>query len=69
MRSLHARIGQANCGLLVSILEIVAGLVVAIVAFAVLKIVGLLIKFAAVAAIFGFIAGFAIVRAFRRNSG
>jgi multisubunit Na+/H+ antiporter MnhF subunit len=43
-------------------LEIVAGLV----AFVVLKIIGLVLKFALIAAVLGFVAGILIARLFRR---
>jgi multisubunit Na+/H+ antiporter MnhF subunit len=47
-------------------LEIVAGLILALVAFVVLKIIGLVLKFALIAAVLGFVAGILIARMFRR---
>ena len=49
-------------------LEIIVGVVVAIVLFVVLKVIGLLIKFALIAAALGFIAGLLIARAFRSRA-
>ena len=43
--------------------EIVAALIVAVIVFVVLKAIGLLLKFAAIAALLGFIAGLVIARA------
>ena len=50
-------------------LEIVAGLIVALIIFFVLKVLGLLLKFALIAAVLGFVAGLLIARMFRRSSG
>ncbi len=46
---------------------IILAVILALVAFAVLKVLGFLIKFALVAAVLGFIAGLAIARLFARN--
>ena len=46
--------------------EIVAALIVAFVAFAVVKILGLFLKFALGAALLGFVAGLLLARLFRR---
>lgn len=48
--------------------ELIAALVLALIAFFVLKLLGLFLKFALVAAALGFIAGLLIARAFRRRS-
>ena len=47
--------------------EIIAALILAVVIFFVLKVLGLLIKFAAIAALLGFVVGLVIARAFRRS--
>ena len=47
--------------------EIIAALVVAAIVFVVLKVLGLLIKFALIAAVLGFAAGLLLARLFRRN--
>jgi hypothetical protein len=49
--------------------EIIAGLVLAAVLFIVLKVIGLVIKFALIAAVLGFVAGLLIARSFRAKSG
>ncbi len=46
-------------------LEIIAGIVVALGLFAVLKVLGLVIKFALIAAALGFVAGLLLARSFR----
>ena len=43
-------------------IEIVVGLIVALVLFVVLKLIGIVIKFAAIAAVIGFILGLAVTR-------
>ncbi len=48
--------------------EIVAALILAAVAFVVLKILGLLLKFALIAAVIGFVAGLLIARLFRSRA-
>jgi membrane associated rhomboid family serine protease len=48
--------------------EIIAALVVAVIVFFVLKVLGLLIKFALIAALLGFVVGLVLARAFRRPS-
>ncbi|HXR94489.1 MAG TPA: hypothetical protein VN718_01340 [Rhizomicrobium sp.] len=48
--------------------EFVVALVVAVVAFVVLKLIGLIVKFALIAAALGFIAGLVLARAFRARS-
>jgi membrane associated rhomboid family serine protease len=48
-------------------LEIIAALAVAVIVFFVLKVLGLLIKFAAIAAVLGFVAGLVLARLFRRS--
>jgi membrane associated rhomboid family serine protease len=48
--------------------EIIAGLLLAVVLFIVLKVIGMVIKFALIAAVLGFIAGLLIARSFRRPS-
>ncbi len=45
--------------------ELIAALLVGAIAFVILKVIGLVIKFAFIAAILGFIAGFLIARSFR----
>jgi len=47
-------------------LEIVAALFVALIAFAVMKLIGLVVKFALVAALIGFVVGLVLARALRR---
>jgi hypothetical protein len=47
-------------------LEIIAAVVLALVIFAVLKIAGLVLKFAFIAGLAGFVAGLLIARLFRR---
>jgi hypothetical protein len=47
--------------------EIVIALICAAILFTVLKIVGLVVKFAAIAAILGFVAGLLLARALRRR--
>jgi len=46
--------------------EIIVALFIAVAVFITLKVLGLLIKFAAIAAIIGFVAGLLLARAFRR---
>jgi multisubunit Na+/H+ antiporter MnhF subunit len=46
--------------------EIIAGLLLAVILFAVLKVIGMVIKFALIAAVLGFVAGLLLARAFRR---
>ena len=48
--------------------EIIAGLLLAAVLFIVLKVIGMVIKFALIAAVLGFIAGLLLARSFRRPS-
>jgi hypothetical protein len=48
-------------------LEIVAALFLALVVFVVLKLLGLFIKFALIAAVLGFIAGLVLRRMLRRH--
>ncbi len=45
--------------------EIVAALILAVIVFIVLKAIGLLLKFAAIAALLGFVAGLLLARAFK----
>jgi hypothetical protein len=47
-------------------LEIIAALALAAVLFIILKVIGLVVKFALVAAILGFVAGLLLARALRR---
>jgi membrane associated rhomboid family serine protease len=47
--------------------EIIAALIVAAIVFVVLKVLGLLIKFALIAALLGFVAGLLLARLFRRR--
>lgn len=47
--------------------EIIIALIVAALVFVVFKILGLLIKFALIAALLGFIAGLVLARLFRRD--
>lgn len=49
--------------------ELIAALILALVIFLALKLLGLFLKFALVAAALGFIAGLVIARAFRIRSG
>ena len=46
--------------------EIIAALVLAAIAFVVVKILGLFLKFALIAAVLGFVAGLLLARLFRR---
>ena len=46
--------------------EIIAGLLLAAILFIVLKVIGLVVKFALVAAALGFVAGLLLARAWRR---
>ena len=47
--------------------EIIAAVVLAVIVFAALKVIGLVVKFALVAAVLGFIAGLVLARSFRRR--
>lgn len=47
--------------------EIMIALIVAALVFVVFKVLGLLIKFALIAAVLGFIAGLVLARLFRRD--
>ena len=47
--------------------EIVAAVLLALIVFVVLKVIGLVLKFALIAGLLGFIAGLALTRAFRRR--
>ncbi len=50
-------------------LELIAALALAAIIFLVLKVIGLVLKFALIAALLGFVAGLVLARAFRaRNS-
>ena len=46
--------------------EIIAGLLLAVILFIILKVVGLVVKFALIAAALGFVAGLLLARAWRR---
>ena len=46
--------------------EIIAAVLVAAIVFIVLKVIGLVVKFALVAAVLGFVAGLLLARALRR---
>jgi len=46
--------------------EIIAGLLLAAILFIVLKVIGMVVKFALVAAALGFVAGLVLARSFRR---
>jgi hypothetical protein len=46
--------------------EILAALLLAAILFVVLKVIGLVVKFALIAAVLGFAAGLVLARAFRR---
>jgi len=46
--------------------EIIAGLLLAAILFIVLKVIGMVVKFALVAAALGFVAGLLLARSFRR---
>ena len=46
--------------------EIIAGLLLAAVLFIVLKVIGMVVKFALAAAVLGFVAGLILARALRR---
>jgi membrane associated rhomboid family serine protease len=48
--------------------EFVIALLVAVVAFVVLKLIGLIVKFALIAAVLGFIAGLILARSLRPRS-
>jgi membrane associated rhomboid family serine protease len=47
--------------------ELIAALFLAAIVFVVLKVVGLVIKFALIAAVLGFVAGLVLARLFRRK--
>ena len=47
--------------------EIIAGLLLAVILFAVLKVIGMVVKFALIAAVLGFVTGLILARSFRRN--
>ena len=47
--------------------EIIAGLLLAAILFVVLKVIGMVIKFALIAALLGFVAGIFLARSFRRS--
>ncbi len=47
--------------------EIIAGLLLALILFVVLKVIGMVIKFALIAAGLGFVAGLLLARSFRRR--
>lgn len=49
--------------------ELIAALVLALVLFLALKVLGLLLKFALIAAALGFVAGLLLARAFRGRTG
>jgi membrane associated rhomboid family serine protease len=46
--------------------EVIAGLLLAAVLFILLKLIGMVIKFALIAAVLGFVAGLLLARALRR---
>ena len=46
--------------------EIIAGLLLALILFVALKVIGMVIKFALIAAVLGFVAGLLLARTFRR---
>jgi membrane associated rhomboid family serine protease len=46
--------------------EIIAALILAAGLFIILKVIGMVVKFAAIAAVIGFVAGLLLARAFRR---
>jgi membrane associated rhomboid family serine protease len=46
--------------------EIIAGLLLATILFIILKVIGIVVKFAAIAALVGFVAGLLLARSFRR---
>ena len=46
--------------------EIIAALLLAAILFIILKIIGIVVKFAAIAALVGFVAGLFLARTFRR---
>lgn len=48
--------------------ELMAGLLVALIAFIIFKVIGLVIKFAFIAAVLGFIAGLVIARMLRSKA-
>jgi multisubunit Na+/H+ antiporter MnhF subunit len=48
--------------------EIIAGLLLAVILFAVLKMIGMVVKFALIAAVLGFVAGLILARSFRRSA-
>ncbi len=53
-------------GLWMRTFEIIAALVLAAIAFAAVKVLGLFLKFALIAAVLGFVAGLLLARLFRR---
>jgi multisubunit Na+/H+ antiporter MnhF subunit len=46
--------------------EVAVALILAVIVFAVLEVIGLVVKFALIAAVLGFIAGLVLARSFRR---
>ena len=48
--------------------EIIAGLLLAVILFTVLKVIGMVVKFALIAAVLGFVAGLLLARNFRHPS-
>ena len=46
--------------------EIIAALLLAAILFIVLKVIGIVVKFALIAAVLGFVAGLLLARSFRR---
>lgn len=49
------------------VFEIIAALVLAAIVFIVLKVIGLVVKFAFIAALLGFVAGLVLARSLRRT--
>jgi hypothetical protein len=49
--------------------ELIAALILALIVFVALKLLGLFLKFALIAAALGFVAGLLIARAFRSRTG
>jgi len=64
-RSLHSLAGHGE--ILLRTFELIIALVCAVILFFVLKIVGLVLKFAAIAAVLGFVAGLVLARMLRRS--
>jgi hypothetical protein len=61
------RLLAGHGGILLRIFEIIAALACALILFVVLKVIGLVLKFALIAAVLGFGAGLLLARMLRRS--